>query len=65
MALIRRGSRENCRAAGRRQFVPYYSRREIDEVGSLRGRGLEIAWVKDPMELFFSAHSRLRDYAFG
>jgi membrane-bound lytic murein transglycosylase A len=33
--------------------VPYYSRREIDELGSLRGRGYEIAWVKDPIELFF------------
>jgi membrane-bound lytic murein transglycosylase A len=35
------------------QFVPYYTRREIDEAGALRGRGLEIAWVKDPVELFF------------
>jgi len=34
-------------------FVPYYSRREIDDLGSLRGRGYEIAWVKDPIELFF------------
>ena len=33
--------------------VPYYTRREIDEAGLLRGRGLEIAWVKDPIELFF------------
>jgi membrane-bound lytic murein transglycosylase A len=35
------------------EFMPYYSRREIDEIGALRGRGLEIAWVKDPVELFF------------
>ncbi len=35
------------------QFVPYFTRREIDEVGALRGRGFEIAWVKDPVELFF------------
>ena len=35
------------------QFLPYYTRREIDEVGLLRGRGLEIAWVADPIELFF------------
>lgn len=35
------------------QFMPYYTRREIDEAGSLRGRGLEMAWVKDPIELFF------------
>jgi membrane-bound lytic murein transglycosylase A len=34
-------------------FMPYYSRREIDEVGSLRGRGYEIAWVKNPVDLFF------------
>ena len=44
------------RAAGRvenEDFIPYYSRREIDELGSLRGRGLEIAWIKDPVDLFF------------
>ena len=34
------------------QFMPYYSRREI-EAGSLRGRGLEIAWIDDPIDLFF------------
>ncbi len=34
-------------------LVPYYSRREIDELGSLRGRGYEIAWVKNPIDLFF------------
>lgn len=34
-------------------FVPYYSRREIDHSGSLRGKGYEIAWVKDPIDLFF------------
>jgi membrane-bound lytic murein transglycosylase A len=33
--------------------TPYYSRREIDEGGALMGRGLEIAWVKDPVDLFF------------
>ena len=35
------------------QFTSYYSRREIDEAGALRGRGLEIAWVEDPIDLFF------------
>ena len=40
------------RAEGER-FLPYYTRREIDEEGLLRGRGLEIAWVADPVELFF------------
>jgi membrane-bound lytic murein transglycosylase A len=34
-------------------FVPYYSRREIDAFGSLRGRGYEIAWLKDPIDVFF------------
>ncbi|MFD1511598.1 murein transglycosylase A [Lacimonas salitolerans] len=31
----------------------FVSRREIEEGGVLRGRGLEIAWVDDPVELFF------------
>ena len=35
------------------QFLPYFTRRQIDEEGLLRGRGLEIAWVADPVELFF------------
>jgi membrane-bound lytic murein transglycosylase A len=35
------------------QFAPYYTRREIDRDGLLRGRGFEIAWVKNPIELFF------------
>jgi len=34
-------------------FVPYYSRREIDVLGSLRGRGYEIAWLKNPVDIFF------------
>jgi membrane-bound lytic murein transglycosylase A len=40
------------RAVGE-QFTAYYSRREIDEAGVLSGRGLEIAWVEDPIDLFF------------
>lgn len=35
------------------KLLPYYSRRDIDELGVLNGRGLEIAWVKDPIEVFF------------
>ena len=35
------------------RLVPYYSRREIDRSGRLKGRGYEIAWVKDPVDLFF------------
>ena len=47
-------------------LVPYFSRREIDQLGVLRGRNLEIAWVKDPIDLFFlhiqgSGLLRLRD----
>ena len=34
------------------QFVPYYTRAEIED-GALNGRGLELAWAKDPVELFF------------
>ncbi len=33
-------------------FVPYYDRAAID-AGALAGRGLEIAWVADPIEFFF------------
>ena len=33
-------------------FVPYYDRGEIDD-GVLMGRGLEIGWAADPVELFF------------
>lgn len=32
--------------------APYLSRREID-AGALDGRGLELAWTDDPLELFF------------
>lgn len=32
---------------------PWLTRREIEETGALRNRGLEIAWVDDPVELFF------------
>jgi len=35
------------------QFLPYYTRQQIDQEGLLRGRGLEIAWVADPIALFF------------
>ena len=32
---------------------PWLTRRQILEGGALSGRGLEIAWVDDPVELFF------------
>lgn len=33
-------------------FMPYYTRAEIED-GALTGRGLELAWVADPVEFFF------------
>jgi len=33
-------------------FVPYFDRAAIED-GALAGRGLEIAWAADPVELFF------------
>ncbi len=50
------GSGETAKISGRvegERFAPYYTRREIDQTGLLRGRGFEIAWAKDPVELFF------------
>ncbi len=35
------------------ELIPYYSRNEIEELGALAGRGLEIAWVDDRIDLFF------------
>lgn len=35
------------------ELFPYLTREEIDGRGLLRGRGLELAWVDDPVELFF------------
>ncbi len=34
-------------------IVPYYTRREIDEKGALRGMGLELFWLDDPVKVFF------------
>ncbi len=37
--------------------VPYYTRAEIDGLdgrpGVLRGKGLELAWLSDPVDAFF------------
>ena len=41
------------RVEGQR-FVPYHDRAAIED-GALAGRGLEIAWVADPVEAFFLA----------
>lgn len=45
------GRRIRGRVDGNR-FVPYHDRAAIDG-GALAGRGLEIAWVADPIEFFF------------
>ncbi len=34
------------------EVLPHFSRRQIDSQGVLAGRGLEIAWVDDPVDLF-------------
>jgi membrane-bound lytic murein transglycosylase A len=36
-----------------RQVVPYYTRKEIDQDGALKGKNLEILWMDDPIKLFF------------
>ena len=35
------------------EFIPYYTRGEIEEHGSLARRDLELAWVDDRVDLFF------------
>ena len=34
-------------------FAPYFDRAEIEQGGVLRGAGLEIAWVADPVDAFY------------
>ena len=34
-------------------LVPYYTRKDIDSGGALNGRGLELAYCKDPADAFF------------
>ncbi|MCX7982016.1 MAG: MltA domain-containing protein [Syntrophales bacterium] len=51
------------------EVVPFFSRKEIDVDKVLARRGLEIAWVDEPVELFFlhlqgSGKIRLRDGSF-
>jgi len=36
-----------------RAVVPYYDRRDIEEAGVLYGKAQPLAWVSDPVELFF------------
>ena len=46
-----RGERVFGRVEGRR-LVPYWTRADID-AGRLAGRGLELAWARDPVDVFF------------
>jgi membrane-bound lytic murein transglycosylase A len=46
-----RGERVVGRVEGRR-LVPYWPRADID-AGRLAGRGLELAWARDPVDVFF------------
>jgi membrane-bound lytic murein transglycosylase A len=38
---------------GKNGIKPYHSRGEIDFNGALHGKGLELAWVKDRVDLYF------------
>ncbi|MBC8418466.1 MAG: MltA domain-containing protein [Pseudomonadota bacterium] len=49
-----------------KKLLPYFSRRQIDEENVLNGQGLEIAWLKDPVDVIFlqiqgSGQMRLQD----
>lgn len=49
-----------------KKVMPYYSRQQIEEDNVLRGRNLEIAWLKDPVDVAFlhiqgSGRLRLKD----
>ena len=35
------------------ELIPYFPRADIEEKGVLAGKNLEIAWVNDPIDLFF------------
>jgi len=45
-----RGQRIMARIDGQR-LIPYYSRKEIAEEKALEGKNLEIAWLKDPLDI--------------
>lgn len=56
MRGARRGGVSNKGAVFRRvgkKLVPYYDRSAIED-GALAGRGLELAWIKDPVDAFFA-----------
>jgi membrane-bound lytic murein transglycosylase A len=49
-------ARSDARIVGRvneGRLVPYFSRDDIDGANKLAGRGLELAWLDDPVDVFF------------
>jgi len=36
-----------------KKVLPYYSRHQIEVEGALKGKGLEVAWLKDPLDVTF------------
>lgn len=47
-----RGRRITARLEGKK-LLPYYSREEIEDRKVLKGRGLELAWLKSPVDVAF------------
>jgi len=47
-----KGKRISARIEGTK-VLPYYSRRDIEKSKVLQGRGLEIAWLKNPVDVAF------------
>jgi len=41
------------RIAENNTIIPYYSREEIDYQGKLKGQGLELVWIDNPIDVFF------------
>jgi membrane-bound lytic murein transglycosylase A len=44
------GERIMARMVGKK-LIPYFTRKDIDEGKELEGRGLEIAWLQDPLDI--------------
>jgi len=36
-----------------KKLIPYYTRKDMEEGKALKGKGLEIAWLKDPVDVAF------------
>jgi membrane-bound lytic murein transglycosylase A len=53
LLMPKNGRGKPARIAGKKKFVPYYDRTEIED-GVLAGKGLEICWLKDPVDAFFA-----------